>query len=160
MSKNNTENTGNEIMVVREDIAQVDLIQELKNPNGAFYCSIQDDGTRASKIAIFNAVNSADESLGDHIGEVLEIVNVVAHPVSLLDEITGEVVECLRTVLIDVNGTTYTAVSQGITSALSRIFSIVGSPENGAWVKEPVKMKVKQVKTRNGNNKVNTIELV
>lgn len=156
-----SENTNKqEIMVVKEDIAQVDLIQELKNPNGSFYCSIQDDGTRKSKVAIFNAVNSADESLGDHIGEVLEIVNVVAHPVTLLDEITGEVVECLRTVLVDKKGVTYTAVSQGITSALSRIFSIVGSPDNGAWVEEPVKMKVKQVKTRNGNNKVNTIELV
>lgn len=156
-----SENTNkNEIIVAREDIAQVDLIQELKNPNGSFYCSIQDDGTRKSKVAIFNAVNSADESLGDHIGEVLEIVNVVAHPVSLIDEVNGEVVECLRTVLIDKKGTTYTAVSQGITSALSRIFSIVGSPDNGAWMEEPVKMKVKQVKTRNGNNKVNTIELV
>ena len=153
------ENMKNEL-VVAQDIARVDLVEQLKNPNGQFYCSIQDDGTRKTKVAIFNAVNGADESVSDHIGEVLEVVNVVAHPVELLDEVTGEVTTALRTVLVDKNGKSYTAVSQGITSALSKIFSIVGTPEGGAWEKEPVKMKIKQVKTRNGNNKVNTIELV
>ena len=148
----------NEVAVM--DVASVDLVEQLKNPNGQFYCSIADDGTRKSKVAIFNAINSADESLGDHIGEVLEVVNVVAHPVELADEETGEIVTALRTVLVTKDGKTYTAVSQGVTSALSRIFSIIGMPDNGAWEKEPVKMKIKQVKTRNGNNKVNTIELV
>ena len=157
--ENNMTELKNEV-IVAQDVASVDLVEQLKNPNGQFYCSITNDGTRKSAIAIFNAVNSADESLGDHIGEVLEIVNVVAHPVELLDEDTGEVVTALRTVLVAKDGKTYTAVSQGITSALSRIFSIVGMPDGGAWEKEPVKMKIKQVKTRNGNNKVNTIELV
>ena len=148
----------NEIMT--NDVAKVDLVEELKNPNGKFYCSITNDGTRKSQIAIYNAINSADESLSDHIGEVLEIVDVVAHPVQIADEITGEIVDCLRTVLMDKNGKSYTATSQGITNSLARVFSLVGMPDDGAWQKEPVKMKIKQVKTRNGNNKVNTIELV
>ena len=154
-------NETNEIIVAQKnDLAQIDLIKELKNPESSFYCSITDDGTRKSKIAIFNAINGADESLADHIGETIEVVNVVAHPVTLVDEETGESFQTLRTVLVDKKGVSYTAVSQGITSALSRIFSIVGSPDDNAWVNEPVKMKIKQVKTRNGNNKVNTIELV
>lgn len=153
------ENMKNEMVVV-DGVASVDLVEQLKNPNGKFYCSISDDGTRKSKVAIYNAINGADESIAEHIGEVLEIVNVVAHPVELPDEETGEILTCLRTVLVDKKGKSYTAVSQGITSALSRIFSIVGMPDNGAWENEPVKMKIKQVKTRNGNNKVNTIELV
>lgn len=148
----------NEIVVA--DVARVDLVEQLKNPNGQFYCSITNDGTRKSSIAIYNAINSADEAIADHIGETLEIVNVVAHPVELTDEETGEVFEALRTVLVAKDGTAYTATSQGITSALAKIFSIVGMPDGGAWEKEPVKMKIKQVKTRNGNNKVNTIELV
>lgn len=155
----NMENNKQEV-VLAQDVARVDLVEQLKNPNGQFYCSIKDDGSRKTKVAIFNAVNGADDSIADHIGEVIEVVNVVAHPVELLDEVTGEVVNALRTVLIDKNGKTYTAVSQGITSALSKIFSIIGTPEDGAWEKEPVKMKIRQVKTRNGNNKVNTIELV
>lgn len=147
-----------EVMVVsRNDLATTDLIEDLKNPDSAFFCSIKDDGTRASKIAIYNAVNSQDEQLSDHIGEVLEIVDVVAHPVTLTDPETGEVTNALRTVLVDVNGVKYGAVSAGITSSLQKIFAIVGMP---SWTDEPVKMKIKQVKTNNGVNKVNTIELV
>lgn len=146
--------------MVMNDVARVDLVEQLNEPNGSFFCSIKDDGTRKSKVAIYNAVNNAEKSLNDHIGEVLEIVNVVAFPVELLDEQTGEVVQALQTVLVAKDGTTYKATSQGITNSLVRIFSIVGKPDDGAWEKEPVKMKVKQVKTRNGNNKVNIIELV
>lgn len=150
----------NNEIINSNDVAKTELVEQLKNPTGQFYCSIQNDGTRKSAIAIYNALNSADESIADHIGEVLEVVNVVAYPVTLAEDETGEIFDSLRTVLVTKDGKAYTAVSQGITNALARIFSIIGSPECGAWEKEPVKMKIKQVKTRNGNNKVNTIELV
>lgn len=150
----------NEMTVYKQDVASVSILEQFKNPDGQFYCSLKNDGTRKSQVAIYNAINGADESVSDHINEILEIVNVVAHPVTLTDEETGEIVEALRTVLIDKNGKAYVAVSGGIANALSRIMSIIGEPTNGAWEKEPVKMKIKQVKTRNGNNKVNTIELV
>lgn len=153
-------NENKNAVMVMSDVASVELVDQLKNPGSQFYSSITDDGSRKSKVAIYNAVNGADEKIADHINEVLEIVNVVAHPVTLPDEVTGEVMTVLRTVLIDKNGKTYTAVSQGITSSLGRIFDIIGSPDGGAWEKEPVKMKIKQVATRNGTNKVNTIELV
>ena len=159
MNTEKTQNTENTELVVTGDVARVDLVAQLKNPGENFYCSIKNDGTRKSAIAIYNAINSADESLGDHIGDVIEVVNIVAHPVEVTDEQTGEIIEALRTVLIDKKGKSYVAVSQGITNSLSRIFSLIGTPDNGAWEKEPVKMKIKQVKTRNGNNKVNTIEL-
>lgn len=160
MMNTNEMNNTQAMVVTREDMAGVSILDQFKDPTGNFYCSIQNDGTRKSQVAIFNAVNGADEQISNHINEVLEIVNVVAHPVTLVDEVTGEVIEALRTVLIDKNGKAYTAVSGGIANALSRIFSIIGTPDGGAWEKEPVKMKIKQVKTRNGNNKVNTIELV
>ena len=148
------------MVVNKEDIASVALVDELKNPMCQLFSSVQDDGTRKSKVAIFNAINSADKNIADCIGDTVEIVDVIAHPVQLLDEQTGEVVNALRSILIDKDGVSYVGVSQGVTSALAKIFSIIGSPEGGAWKEEPVKMKFKQVKTRNGNNKVNTIELV
>lgn len=161
MSKEvNKEVAENTTVAVQGDFSSVDLLAELKNPEGALYCSIADDGTRKSKVAIFNAVNRADKQVSEHLGEELSIVNVVAHPITLTDEETGEIVTCLRTVFITDKGENYVAVSGGVASALSRIFSIVGSPENGAWEKEPVKMKFKQVNTRKGKNKVTTIELV
>lgn len=159
MNANETTET-TAMTVMRGDVAGVSLLEQFKDPTGNFYCSIKDDGKRSTRVAIFNAINGADESLADHINEVLEVVNVVAHPVTLIDEQTGEVIEALRTVLIDKDGKAYTAVSSGIANALSRIIAIVGEPTNAAWEKEPVKMKIKQVKTRNGVNKVNTIELV
>lgn len=136
------------------------IIDELMNGQVKMYCSLKNDGTRKDKANVYNALAREDERLSDHINEVLEIVDVVVHPITIADEETGEPINTLRTVLIDKDGKNYVAVSGGIASALSRVISIVGSPEDGSWREEPLKMKIKQVKTRNGNNKVNTIELV
>lgn len=149
-----TENT--EVAIV-EDMASVNLIEQLKNPNGAFYCSIPDDGKRATKISIYNAINNAQESLDEHIGEELLVVDVVAYPVQLVDENTGEIVDALRTILVTKDGKTYAAVSQGVTNSLSRIFSIVGEP---SWKDEPLKLRAKKVSTRSGQNKVTILELL
>lgn len=148
------------MMVVKEDLAGGELLDQLKNPNGQIYCSMKNDGTRKSAVKIYNAISSAEKNIADMINMTLDIVNVVAHPITLTDEVTGETVTALRTVLVDKDGVGYAAVSGGIANSLSRIFSIVGMPDNNAWEKEPVKMKIKQVKTRDGVNSVLTIELV
>lgn len=148
------------VTVAREDLATTDMMNQLLDGTTSFYSSIIDDGSRSAKIDLYNAISKADEQIADHINEVIEVVDVVAHPVTLTDEETGEIINALRTILIDKKGKQYVGVSGGIASALSRIFSIIGKPDGGAWRKEPVKMKIVQNKTRNGNNKVNTIELV
>ena len=146
-----------EIMTVnREDIAPAFQIDMLTNATNSFLCSIPNDGSRKAAIAIYNAVNNKGESLDDHKGEVLEIVNFAAHPVTLTDENTGEVVEALRVVLVDKKGVNYDAVSQGIASSLQKIIAIVGM---APWDVEPLKIKVVEQKTRKGF-KTNTIELV
>ena len=147
----------NEIMTInREDIAPAMALDVLVNANASFLCSIPNDGSRKAAIAIYNAVNNKGESLDDHKNEVLEIVNYAAHPVSLTDENTGEVVEALRIVLVDKKGVNYDAVSQGIASSLQKIIAIVGA---APWDAEPLKIKVVEQKTRKGF-KTNTIELV
>lgn len=145
-----------EIMTIdRAEIAMPNMVDMLTNPEGSFFCSIKDDGSRESKIAIYNAINNKGDSLDDHKGEVLEITDVAAHPVSLVDENTGEVVDALRMVVIDKEGKNYDAVSQGIASSFQKIFAIVGpAPFN-----PPLKIKVVEQKTRKGF-KTNTIELV
>ena len=146
-----------EIMTVnREDLAAPAQLDLLTNPGNSFFCSIPNDGTRKSAVAIYNAINNKGESLDDHKGEIIEAVNVAAHPVTLTDENTGEIVEALRVVIIDKNGKNYDAVSQGIASSLQKIFGIVGMPP---WNDEPLKIKVVEQKTRKGF-KTNTIELV
>lgn len=137
------------------DLAPASAINNLVNPANSFFCSIPNDGSRENAVKIYNAINSKGDSLDDHIGEILEIVNIAAHPVNILDENSGEIKECLRTVLIDKNGKNYDAVSEGIASSLQRIFAIVGQPPYA----EPLKVKMVQVKTRKGF-KTNTLELV
>ena len=147
----------NEIMTInREEIAPAFQLDMLTNATSSFLCSIPNDGSRKAAIAIYNAVNNKGESLDDHKNEVLEIVNFAAHPVTLTDENTGEIVEALRIVLVDKKGVNYDAVSQGIASSLQKIIAIVGM---APWDKEPLKIKVVEQKTRKGF-KTNTIELV
>lgn len=149
----NTEN--NEVMVINKaDLAPAD-VNILTEANTQFFCSIPNDGSRASQVKVYNAINNKGDSLDDHKGEVLEIVDVACHPVTLLDENTGEVVNALRVILVDKNGKNYDAVSQGIVSSLQKVFAIVGQPSYNP----PLKLKVVEQKTRKGF-KTNTIELV
>lgn len=150
MTENNAMMTIN-----REDLAPVNLLDTLNNPGNSFLCSIADDGTRASKVKIFNAINQKGESLDDHKNEVLKIVDVAAHPVTLTDENTGEIVEALRIIMIDEKGRNYDAVSQGIASSLQKVFAIVGP---APWT-PALSLKIVEQKTRKGF-KTNTIELV
>lgn len=157
-------NKDNENMVVENEVAVVEngvdltphTIDELTNVESSFFCSIKDDGTRASKIKIYNALNTQGEQLSDHINEELEIVDISAHTIKVVDNSTGELTQTLRTVLIAKDGTTYQAVSSGVISSLQKIFAIVGFP---SWVDEPVIVKPVNVKTNNGF-KVLTLELV
>ena len=143
--------------LLKNDMATPNSLSILMNPNDEFYCSIEDNGSRQSKIAIYNAINNVDDEVANHINETFEIVDVAAHHVTIIDETTGEEINAVRVILIDKNGVSYSATSQGIFNSLTKIFGIVGMP---SWKDEPVKMKFKQVKTRNNNNKVNVIELV
>ena len=150
-----TPKESSEVMVInRADLAPAD-ITILTEANTQFFCSIPNDGSRESQIKIYNAVNSKGESLADHKNEVLEIVDVACHPITLADPNTGEAVNVLRTILVDKNGKNYDAVSQGIVSSLQKIFAIVGQPSYDP----PLKIKVVEQKTSNKFT-VNTIELV
>lgn len=158
---NNTENnavvnpTTEELVTInRADIAPAD-VSVLTDVDSNFFCSIANDGSRASQVKIYNAINNKGESLDDNKGKVLEIVDVACHPVNLVDTNTGETINTLRVVLVDKDGKNYDAVSQGIVSSLQKIFAIVGQPSYNP----PLKMKVVEQKTRSGF-KTNTIELV
>lgn len=111
---------------------------------------------RAGKIALFNALNSPDESLSEHIGETIQVVDIILHKVEL-DEEDGTQREGVRTILIAQDGTSYAAVSGGVANAVQRILSVFGSPET--W-ELPLGIKVQQKNTRNGVNKYTTLAVV
>lgn len=109
---------------------------------------------RATKIKLYNAVSNAEHSLSDHEGEVLEITDFVAHPVTLLDEQTNQEIQAMRIVLVTKDGTGYHSVSNGIATSMQRILALVGK---GPWTEEPLKIACKSVKTRKGRQ---TLSLV
>ena len=148
------ENEG--LSVSREDMAGLSLMDSLKNPENTFFCSIEDDGSRENKVAIYNALNSKGEALSDHIKETINLVDVAAHPVQLVDKQTGEISTTLRTILIADDGTCYQAVSAGVTSSLQKLFSIFGTP---SWKEDPIPVMPIEEKTRAGY-KVLTLAVV
>ena len=132
-------------------------VSSLSDPGQSqMYCSIRDDGSMASKARIFNSINSPDKRISDCIGEVINLANIVAHPIQLIDENSGELIETMRMVLVDDKGTSYEAVSTGIVNAVARILQIFGQPETWA---APIRVKPVQKGTRNGNNKVTTLKV-
>ncbi|MEB9381012.1 hypothetical protein P4J09_23680 [Bacillus cereus] len=156
MTKTNEQlnNEVNEIAVVEEqvnknDIVTVDKVSpsifEAEGAKDLFFSSIQKTD-RKSAIKVYNAINSSENALADHRGEVLQITDMVAHAITLEDEVTKENVDALRVVLVAKDGKAYHAISQGVVSSIQKIISIVGpAPWN-----EPLEIVPVEVKTRKG----------
>lgn len=162
MTKQN-ENTQEVVQDVAQDVNEVSVVDAALNVavssfeegNLPMFSTIQATD-RASKIKLYNAISDSENALDDHKGVVIEITDMVAHPIVLADEITGEPVEAMRIVLVDKDGVGYHAISQGIVSSMQRVIGIVGQ---GPWTDEPLKITVVEKKTRKGF-KTLTIKLV
>lgn len=135
-----------EAVTVVGGVASASSLSLLTDADNNFYSSIPSDGSRESAIKIYNAINNADQKLDDNKGIVLEIVDIVAHPIELLDEQSGEMVKALRIVLIDKEGVGYESVSLGVASSVQKIFAVVGKPSYNP----PLKVMGKEQKTRKG----------
>ena len=137
----------NEIEVVRQNALPTDLDRLTGNAgNMQFYCSIPNNGERASKVAIYNAINNAEFKIDDCKGQTINVVDIVAHPIQLVADETGETIECLRIVLIDEEGKGYESVATGVMSSLEKIFGIVGMPSYNP----PLAVIPREQKTRKG----------
>lgn len=120
----------------------------------AFFCSIHDDGSRESKVKIYNAMNNTFGKFAD-IQDPIVVTDIVAHNIELLDDETGEISPATRIVLVDENGNGYDCVAQGIFSSIQKIIGLVGpAPWNPG-----LKVRPKMVRTRKGY-KTMTIELL
>lgn len=146
-----------EIAEVRNNPLMVANVSDFTAPAEAMmYCTIANSGSMKDKAAIFNAVNSPEKRIADCIGETIYLKDIIAHPIKLVDENTGELMEAMRMVLISDKGVSYEAVSSGLVNAVQRILQIFGQPST--WEK-PIPVKPIQKSTRNGNNKVTTLKV-
>lgn len=131
----------NELMSIEE---QETNIFETDNAKPA-YCSIKCE-TFEDKARVYNAMSAPDDRLRNHINETIRIKDVYCEIVecALKDEkgeLTGEVNNAPRVVIIDTDGKSYQCVSSGVFNSLKRLFRVFGRPtwENG------LPCKVKQI---------------
>ena len=121
------------------------------------YISTYFDGTDASKIALYRAIQRSDFSLDDVVGETIEVQHIVCHFVSLVRPDTGEPYEGIRTVMIATDGTRFGTVSDTVRNDLRRAESIIGRP--APWT-PPMRFKVVKYASRNQGRKYLSLEMV
>lgn len=123
---------------------------------GDTYCSFKPDDFDA-KIKLYNAINNPDKRVADCINEQIKVRDVVIKAVKLseernnannwTDETPAKERDGFRVILIDEEGTSYSATSAGIYNSVATIRSVFGQ----LHFDTPLTVKVNQVKTKNGN---------
>lgn len=121
-----------------------DQIDSLRNGSGVFSTIVGTDF--AAKVSTLNAMTNA-VPLADHLGETINLTNVVVQATTIIDDVTHEENEALRIVLIDKDGNSFAAISNGIFKSLQNIFGILGMPDQ--WT-EPLPIVVTEMKGRRG----------
>lgn len=100
--------------------------------------------SRSDKIALINALDSADQRLIDNIGKTLEVKGIYAE--THISRKTGEPV--CRVLLIDTEGKSYATGSFVFLNSLKNIVSVLGAPTS----EEPLKIQIAQVAMEKGNS--------
>lgn len=122
-----------------------DLATEMTTPALTF-CSVKAD-TKDDKIKMYNAMNNPDFKIGDFINKKLTIKDVLVEIVEIVDEETGECNRQPRTVIIDMDGHGYMAMSNGVFNSVKNLINVFGAP---TWP-EGVTVEVKQQQVKNGS---------
>lgn len=100
-----------------------------------------------SRLRVLDAVTNA-EPLNEHIDEVINLKNWVMQATTMIDDETGEERPIIRTILMDADGTAYSAASDGIFKALQNMVGVLGQPSE--WPDAGVPVKVVEVRSRRG----------
>lgn len=131
-------------------------VNALNHGEVSVYSSIKGDDF-ASKTRVLTATTNAAQ-LSDHLGETILLKDVVVQVIEVTNEVTGELEEATRIILIAENGDSFAAVSGGIFKALTNMFGILGEPST--WP-NALPIQVVQEKSRNNAmHKYFTVKLV
>jgi hypothetical protein len=103
---------------------------------------------KASQLAVFRAVQASDAALDDLVGSVIKIQHVVVHPVRVAHRENGELLDGVRTVLIDAEGRRYSTLSPYPLRCLQLYQSVTGV---GAPYSPPLSFRVCKQKRRQGD---------
>lgn len=109
------------------------------------YWSNLPEKTDEGRALILKCHADADLKGNEMIGKVFDTKWLMAHPVEITDEKTGEITDAVRTVLVSPEGRTMSFVSSGILRSLRVMVMLYG---RGPW-DPPLPLEVKQINTRN-----------
>ena len=148
------ESTVNETAIVPA-AAGNEIVANFASASGAMFCSFTPE-TDDDRAVLYNAMNAPDVKIADHIGQEINVRDIIVEPVEIVDDKTGEIRTSPRVILIDTDGRSYSATSYGIYNALRRLCDkkLFGLPTwpNGVLV------RVKQI--ARGANRIFTLDVV
>lgn len=121
-------------------------VTELAKVDSVSYCSIKAD-SREKQALIFNASNNPQHKVADFINKTVNVTDVYAETLELVDEETGELEKAPRIVLIDDKGEGYETVSVGMFGSLKKLVAAFGEP---TW-EPPIPVVIEQQKVKNGS---------
>lgn len=81
-------------------------------------------------------------------GKEFPLVEFYMHPVQVVSQRDGEIIDAVRTVLFDKGGTAYSFVSETINQGMAQLFGVNGF---GPW-EPPLMIRVTMGTSRSGNN--------
>lgn len=121
--------------------------------SGQFLTSL-DARTPEGRKILLASLDGNTPQLADVVNKEIAMLGVTHHPVSITDDITGETVNAVRTVIHCEGGASYGCVSNGIVKSITTIRSLFGNPP---W-KEPIRVTPKRVATKGGRSRY-TLEM-
>jgi hypothetical protein len=114
--------------------------------------------TKEQKIAMMNLLSGDDEKtmpLGENIGKIFELADVILNPYDKVNEETGEMEYGVLSYLITQDGLVYVTSSKSVYFSLKRIFQVFGEPHYEAG-----EISLKAVKKQGQQFKYTDIQIV
>ena len=103
----------------------------------------------SDKVKLFNAMNNAEASLSDMVGQTIDVVGYFVNNREDIDEKTGEIKEKRIVTVIDKDGKAYATNSSSFIDTLKLAKSIF----KGDWSEKPLKITPIQKKAMKSSNK-------
>lgn len=120
-------------------------MNELQTTNGMSLENVSQE----NRVKLFNAMNNAEASLSDMVGQTIDVVGYFVNNREDLDEKTGEITEKRIVTVIDKDGKAYATNSSSFIDALKLARSIF----KGDWSEKPLKITPIQKKAMKSSNK-------
>lgn len=124
------------MMVAQE---QFNISADINESMASMFCSV-DNSTREGQMIIYNAINSPTGRLGDMIGKIINVKDVIAEPTVIYNE-EQVPIETIRLTLITDDNKSYTCVSTGIYNAVKKLIAVFGMP---TWT-DSLPLEIKQI---------------